>query len=126
MDDRTASCVCGSLSIVASGEPRKVSACHCLSCQKRTGSAFGVAVFYDEAQVTPAGPAQTYSRVGDSGSPLEFQFCPTCGSTVFWRPAFRPGLVAVAFGCFGKDAPAGPSQAVYEDHRRGWVTIDTA
>ena len=126
MGKRIATCACASLSITVTGEPLKVSACHCLSCQRRTGSAFGVAVFYAEEQVRPTGPAQTYSRLGDSGSSIEFQFCPTCGSTVFWRPAFRPGRVAVAFGCFGEDAPAGPSQAVYEDHRHGWVTIATS
>ncbi len=87
------------------------------------GGGTDMAVFYDEAQVTPAGPSHSYSRIGDSGSPLEFQFCPTCGSTVFWRPAFRPGLVAVAFGCFGEDAPAGPSQAVYGEHGHAWVSL---
>jgi hypothetical protein len=122
---RTATCSCGALSITTTGEPRRISACHCLACQKRTGSAFGVAVFFTEDQASPKGPSQTYARLGDSGSSLEFHFCPSCGSTVFWRPAFRPGLIAVAYGCFGEDAPAGPSQAVYGDHRRAWVTIAT-
>lgn len=125
MDARTASCSCGELSIAVTGAPRRVSACHCLACQKRTGSAFGVAVFFTEDQARTAGASQTYSRLGDSGLPLEFHFCPSCGSTVFWRPAFRPGLIAVAYGCFGEDAPAGPTQAVYEDHRHAWVTIAT-
>lgn len=42
--ERTAACSCGSLAITTTGEPRRVSACHCLACQKRTGSAFGVAL----------------------------------------------------------------------------------
>ena len=123
--DRTAHCACGALSIRATGEPRKVSACHCHACQRRTGSAFGVAVFYERERTSPDGPASRYVRTGDSGSGIEFHFCPGCGSTVFWYPAFRPGLVAIAHGCFPPGTVAGPSQTVYEEGRQGWVTITT-
>lgn len=125
MADRTASCgACGALTITARGAPLKVSACHCRSCQRRTGGPFGVAVFFSEDQVTPHGHSQSYVREGDSGQPVEFHFCPACGSSVYWRPAFRPGRIAVAYGCFGEDAPGGPSQAVYEDTRHPWARID--
>ncbi|HLZ74475.1 GFA family protein [Phenylobacterium sp.] len=122
MTQRTASCSCGALSIATEGEPIKVSACHCVSCQKRTGSAFSVAVFFDEAQTTPAGTASQYVRLGDSGQPVEFNFCPTCASTVFWRPAFRPGWIGVAIGCFD-DRGLRPTQAVYEHERLDWAAI---
>jgi hypothetical protein len=122
--ERTARCTCGALSITAVGEPRKISACHCRACQRRTGSAFGVAVFYETGQTTPAGPSSHYTRMGDSGSALEFHFCPACGSTVYWYPAFRPGLVAIALGCFGgPEVIGGPQQSVYEAHRHPWVAI---
>ena len=123
--ERTARCSCSALSISTVGEPRKISACHCPACQRRTGGAFGVAVFYESERTTPAGPSSRYVRSGDSGSTLEFHFCPECGSTVFWYPAFRPGLVAIALGCFAGEDIGGPSQAVYEQHQRGWVTITT-
>ncbi len=125
MDERTARCSCGALSIRAQREPGLISACHCKACQRRTGSAFGVAVFYPRDRTTPAGPSSRFTRIGDSGSPIEFHFCPQCGSTVFWYPAFRPGLVAIALCCFEAPLP-GPSQAVYEEHRHPWVAIDTS
>ncbi|QCI69567.1 GFA family protein [Phreatobacter stygius] len=124
--ERTASCSCGRLRIRTVGEPAKVSACHCLACRLRTGSAFGVAVFYNSDATEPSGASTIYRRQGESGHSLDFHFCPTCGSTVFWYPAFRPGLVAVAHGGFGADAPAGPSQAAYDEHRHDWVTIGLA
>jgi hypothetical protein len=122
MTQRTASCTCRALSITTQGDPIKVSACHCGACQKRTGSAFSVAVFFDEAQVAPAGEAGQYVRLGDSGKPVEFSFCPTCGSSVFWRPAFRPGWVGVAIGCFD-DKTLAPTQAVYEHEKLHWASI---
>ena len=122
MTNRTATCTCRALSITTEGDPIKVSACHCGACQKRTGSAFSVAVFFDEAQVTPSGLAGQYVRLGDSGKPVEFSFCPTCGSSVFWRPGFRPGWVGVAIGCFD-DKTLKPTQAVYEHEKLDWANI---
>ena len=42
MTDRQATCSCGNLIVRTRGEPVRVSICHCLACQKRTGSTFGV------------------------------------------------------------------------------------
>ena len=119
---RTAACSCGTLSITVTGEPVKISACHCISCQKRTGSAFSVAVFYPASQALVHGPSGIYTRPGDSGQPVEFHFCRECASTLFWYPAFRPGWVGIAIGCFD-DRTLAPTQAVYEHERRAWVTI---
>ncbi|MBB3590542.1 hypothetical protein FHX08_000886 [Rhizobium sp. BK529] len=121
--ERSAKCSCGSLSAIASGPPLKVSACHCKSCQRRTGSAFGVAVFFNAAEVAYAGESSTYVRVGDSGKDLTFYFCPSCGSTVYWMPGFRPGLVAIALGCFDDVTDLAPSQSVYNDAAHSWVSL---
>jgi hypothetical protein len=121
---REASCSCGQLSIVAEGEPVKISAGHCRECQRRTGSAFGVAVFFDRKKVAASGAASNYARSGDSGRSIEFRFCPACGSTVFWMPEFREDLVAVALGCFDKPSFLVPTQSVYEESRQGWVGFD--
>ena len=39
---RHAACSCGQLRLTVEGEPVRVSICHCLACQRRTGSVFGV------------------------------------------------------------------------------------
>ncbi|MGH2892702.1 MAG: GFA family protein, partial [Solirubrobacteraceae bacterium] len=41
MATREAACSCGQLTVQVSGDPVRVSVCHCLACQRRTGSAFG-------------------------------------------------------------------------------------
>ena len=40
MPSRTASCCCGQLRIEVQGEPLGNGVCHCLACQRRTGSVF--------------------------------------------------------------------------------------
>jgi hypothetical protein len=119
---RIASCSCESLSLRTRGEPTKVSACHCRSCRKRTGSAFSVAVFFPLERVDQVGRSSLFTRIGDSGLPIDFHFCPRCGSTLFWYPAFRPGVVGVAIGGFD-DRTLEPTQAVYAEERLAWAEI---
>ena len=111
MTDRIAICSCVGLSIATRGEPAKISACHCDACQKRAGSAFSVAVFFDRDRTAVSSASGCYARRGDSGQPVDFHFCPTCASTVFWYAAFRPQWVGVAIGCFD-DKTLQPTQAI--------------
>ncbi len=48
---RKASCSCGELQVEVNGEPKVVVACSCASCQKRTGSVFGVSAYFANDQV---------------------------------------------------------------------------
>ena len=40
MVTKTASCSCGQLSISVRGDPQEILVCHCLECQKQSGSVF--------------------------------------------------------------------------------------
>jgi len=110
--------------VTASGAPAKVSLCHCNACKKRTGSSFGVAVFYDSDRVVTAGPSAVYERRGESGEQIAFHFCPSCGTTVYWLPEFRPGSIAIALGAFDDQEGLVPTQSVYEHRRDQWIAID--
>ncbi|WP_337926564.1 GFA family protein [Agrobacterium vitis] len=59
--------------------------CHCSACQRRTGSSFGVAVFFASEATAETGSATTYKR---------------------------SGLTATAFGCFDDKRDLEPTQAV--------------
>ncbi|MBP7704385.1 MAG: GFA family protein [Caulobacter sp.] len=120
---RTATCSCGQLSIACEGEPVRVSVCHCLACQRRTGSAFGSAAFFPKDQATASGDSRTWERKGESGLGAVFHFCPACGATVFWLPKFRPDRVAVAIGAFADPGFPPPEKEVYAETAHPWVTI---
>jgi len=121
MRTRIATCVCGQLIARCSGDPAQVSLCHCLGCQRRTGSTYGIAAFFPQESVVVTGDTRAYSRSSDSGHSVTFHFCPHCGSTVYWKAARKPEMVAVAVGAFADPAFPAPSQAVYSEHRHQWV-----
>lgn len=123
MASRTASCNCGELRVMVEGEPVRISICHCLACQKRTGSVFGMQARYPEAQVMVDGSGTDYRRIAESGNAVTSTFCPVCGSTVYWRLDSAPGLVAVAVGGFADPAFPPPRHSVYERSAHGWVAL---
>jgi hypothetical protein len=121
---RTASCVCGALALHVEGEPIRVSVCHCLACQRRTGSAFGVqARFRREQIVKTEGIASQWVRTGDAGSRITYSFCATCGSTLCWEIDGFEGFVAIAVGAFADPGFAAPTYSVYEARQHAWVEL---
>lgn len=102
-----------------------MSACHCLECQRRTGSTHGVAAFFVKGNVKITGDYNRYTRDADNGFKVVFYFCPTCGSTVYWEPERKPDVIVVAVGAFADPQFQAPSQSVFEEHKHQWVHIST-
>lgn len=120
---RRATCRCGQLVAECAGEPVRVSVCHCLNCQRRSGSSFAAQARFPETAVSITGEARTWSQAGDSGGVAHFGFCPKCGSTVFYRNEGMHGLVAVAIGAFADPCFPPPAYSVYENRKHAWVEI---
>jgi len=121
MTSHIASCSCGQLSLTCKGEPVRISICHCLECQKRTGSAFAIQARFPQERVTIAGRATEWARRGDSGGVATFRFCPVCGATVYWEADGIPGFVTVAVGAFADPGFPPPHVAVYEGRQHPWT-----
>ena len=55
MTTRLAACNCGQLHLTIEGEPSRISMCHCLECQRRTGAVISNQARFRRDQVTFAG-----------------------------------------------------------------------
>ena len=121
MASREASCSCGNLRATCEGDPKYVLACHCLDCQRRTGSVFGVSAYFREAQITPSGISKIFVRDGQDGRKLQIHFCPECGTSVYWTLDIRPGFLGVAAGAFADPHFPAPAHSLWEQSRHGWV-----
>ncbi len=122
-DARPAACNCGQLRLVASGDPVRISMCHCLECQRRTGSVFGAQARFPADQVEITGRATEYARSSDDGDERVFRFCPDCGSTVYWTISEAPDMIAVPLGAFADPAFPPPRVSVWESRRHPWVSV---
>ena len=121
MSIRIASCSCGKLKARVEGEPVRVSICHCLACQRRTGSAFGEQARFPRKQVVIAGTSTEYVRLGDEGSKIRFHFCPACGSTVYYESEGLDEFIAIPVGAFADPTFPAPVFSVYEGRMHSWV-----
>ena len=120
---RTAECGCGQLRATASGEPVRVSVCHCLACQRRTGSAFGVQARFARDDVKIEGRAARFARVSDAGEGRTFSFCPECGATVLYELEEVPGFVSIPLGAFADPGFPAPRVQAWDERRVAWVEI---
>jgi hypothetical protein len=124
MTTRHASCSCGRLRISCDGEPVRISVCHCLACQRRTGSPFGFSAHYPRERIAGIeGKSTIWVRVGDSGKEIKFHFCPACGTTVYWEPGAHPERITIAVGAFADPAHPPPRHSVYETYKHAWVNV---
>ena len=120
--ERQATCSCGQLKVRLSGDPQLVSSCHCLACQRRTGALFGSTSFWLKSQlVAVEGRHQSWRRGADSGTGLVHQFCPTCGSTVYWESEATPDRLSVAVGSFADPTFPAPVRTVWTESKHEWL-----
>ncbi|MFT3775280.1 MAG: GFA family protein [Minicystis sp.] len=123
MTTRRAACSCGQLHLVAEGDPIRISMCHCLACQRRTGSTFGAQARFPRDKVHVEGRSTQYVRTGDSGNQATFHFCPDCGATVYYLLGGIPDAIAVPVGAFADPTFPAPKISVYEERKHAWTGI---
>jgi hypothetical protein len=121
-----ARCSCGALALSLPGPSTLVIACHCIDCQRRTGAPFSVGAFYPSDAVTISGTATEFTRVAASGAKVRMYFCPTCGSTVYWKADRLPAMIGVAVGTMADPQYPAPVRSVFEQSKHAWVEISGA
>ncbi|KAI8629399.1 Mss4-like protein [Xylariaceae sp. FL1651] len=111
MSARTASCLCGSIKAAIQGDPFRTNLCHCSSCQKNTGGAFGSLAAYTAEKITftESEPSvmKTYEDTSpESGRVLYRSFCGKCGSPVRLTRPGNDNIVVVPVGIIDGDKSA--------------------
>lgn len=137
---RVAGCACGRLEVIVDGDPEEVLGCHCDHCLRRTGSVYPVVAFFNRSQVVDiSGESTVFNGLevngvgGPAGLVNYYNFCPTCGSTVYWtfdaipesfpeRLAKRlPDTFAIAVGSFADPDFPSPQRHVFPELRPAWL-----
>jgi hypothetical protein len=105
------------------GPPAPVGVCHCLACQRRTGSAFAAQARFTRDNVVITGESKEYVRMSDDGTRRVFRFCPECGATVWYTIEEEPELVGIPLGAFADPKFPAPAYSANEAYRHAWVAM---
>ncbi len=85
MPNITGGCLCGAVryTITAEPIPGRQMLCHCVDCQRHTGTAFLSGIGFPDDSVVVTGPLTTYTMPGgQTGEPMNRRFCSQCGSPI--------------------------------------------
>ena len=81
---REGGCACGAVRYRLTSDPLFTHCCHCLNCQRQTGSAFVVNLLIETDRVELlSGDPQPVDAPRDDGSTQRVFRCPTCQVAVF-------------------------------------------
>jgi hypothetical protein len=119
-------CACGTVRYRLSLEPLFVHCCHCLNCQRQTGSAFVINLLIetDHVEILEVAP-QPVDVPRDDGSVQRIFRCPRCQVAVFSEYS-RPGVSFVRGGTLDDPRAVTPDVHIYTRSKVGWVTLPDA
>src|SRR5689334_18518819 len=117
-------CACGAVTYRLTSSPMFVHCCHCLDCQRQTGSAFVLNALIEADRVELlSGETQPFPQPTDSGRPHLIHRCPKCG-TAMWSN--YGGLTAIHFVRVGTiETPSAilPDVHIYTRTKQPWVVL---
>ncbi len=116
----TGGCLCGGVRFAVKGTPIRMAQCHCLDCQRASGTGHMSNAIFREEDVQVTGATQSFASTADSGNVLTRHFCPTCGGRVFLYSKARPGLIVMAAGAFDDSSWFKPEVVLFTKRRPHW------
>jgi hypothetical protein len=120
---REGGCSCGAVRYRLTSDPLFTHCCHCLSCQRQTGSAFAVNVLIEADRVELlAGEPQPVDVPRDDGSTQRIFRCPACQVAVYSRYT-RPDISFVRAGTLDEPSSVAPDVHIYTRSKLRWVTL---
>src|SRR3712207_3143709 len=122
MSTREGGCACGEVRYRLNADPLIVHACHCLNCQRQTGTAFVINALIetDRLEVVSGAPRRVDAPRDRGVQPI--YRCPTCQVALFSEYDL-PWLRFVRAGTLDDPHGVAPDVHIYVRSKQAWVTI---
>lgn len=121
----TGACLCGAVRFELRLPSKWCAHCHCTMCRRAHGAGYVTWVGMEERNfgfLLGADHVRWYA----SSSGAERGFCPTCGSTMFFRGQRWADEIHVALGCMDGPIDRQPQANAFYDTHVDWMPIDEA
>jgi hypothetical protein len=116
-------CSCGAVRYRLTSAPLVVHCCHCLNCQRQTGSAFVVNLLIEADRVELlAGTPAMVEAPRDHGAPQRIFRCPSC-QVALYSEYGRPDVRFVRAGTLDEPRGVVPDVHIYTRSKVDWVRL---
>jgi hypothetical protein len=118
-------CACGAIRYQLASPPMFVHCCHCLDCQRQTGSAFVLNAIIEADRIellTETAPVPVPVPT-DSGRPHDVYRCPTCQTAMWSDYGRRPNYRFVRIGTLNDPTALAPDVHIFVRSKQPWVGL---
>ena len=116
-------CLCGAIRFEGNVEPELTFFCHCMDCQKESGSAFAVEFCVPRNSVSIVGKLHEHSVIGGSGKQITRRFCAICSSPIVVELAGHPDHLCVNAGGLDDASWLVPQMHLFTANKQPWIHI---
>jgi hypothetical protein len=123
-ETRPGGCLCGAVRYQAHWPPLATAICHCINCQKQSGSALSVIAVLPRDGLAVTGNLTVFEDKGESGLPVWRKFCATCGSPVISDTpgAEKQGIIFLKAGTLDNAHDLAPTLHYWTSSAQSWFT----
>jgi hypothetical protein len=122
-DSREGGCACGEVRYRLTADPLFVHCCHCLNCQRQTGSAFVVNLLIETDRVELlSGDPQPVDVPREGGDMQRIWRCPTC-QVALYSQYTRPEFRYVRGGTLDEPRGVKPDVHIFTRSKVDWVEL---
>jgi hypothetical protein len=116
-------CSCGAVRYRLASDPLFIHCCHCLNCQRQTGSAFVINVLIETDRVEiAAGEPRPVELPRDDGTKQEVFRCPECQIALYSHYTY-PAVSFIRAGTLDDPASVSPDVHIFTRSKVPWVTL---
>ena len=117
-------CACGAVRYHLTSAPMFIHCCHCLDCQRQTGSAFVLNAIIEADRIElDAGEPKPVTVPTDSGRPHDIYRCPGCQTAMWSDYGRRPNYRFVRIGTLDDPAALPPDVHIFTRSKQPWVSL---
>jgi hypothetical protein len=116
-------CACGAVRYRLASDPLFIHCCHCLNCQRQTGSAFAINMLIEADRLEVlTGELHPVDVPRDDGSMQRIYRCPSCQIAVYSEYT-RPEVRFVRAGTLDTPSSVAPDIHIFTKSKLPWVTL---